>query len=137
MFLQTAILMLHITVAVLLIALVMLQRGKGAEAGAAFGAGASGTVFGAKGSSNFLSHSTAVLAAAFFLTSLSLAYFSSQTIEPDSVIDVPALIEDSISVSPTDDAVQPLDIIADEVSDIPVLEGSDETIVIDEEGDEN
>ena len=56
----------------------LVQRGKGAETGAAFGSGASATVFGAKGSANFLSRSTAVLAAMFFATSLGLAYLSSQ-----------------------------------------------------------
>lgn len=59
-------------VAVLIIVFVLLQRGKGAETGAAFGSGASGTVFGARGSANFLSRVTAVLATLFFITSLIL-----------------------------------------------------------------
>jgi len=62
----------HILVAVLIIVFVLLQRGKGAETGAAFGSGASGTVFGARGSANFLSRITAVLATLFFATSLIL-----------------------------------------------------------------
>ncbi|WP_446830603.1 preprotein translocase subunit SecG [Candidatus Foliamicus sp.] len=62
----------HVVVAGLIIVFVLLQRGKGAETGAAFGAGASGTVFGARGSANFLSRVTAVLATLFFATSLIL-----------------------------------------------------------------
>lgn len=68
---------LQVIISVALIGLVLIQHGKGADAGAAFGAGASGTVFGAKGSANFLSRSTAALAAAFFITSLALAYMVS------------------------------------------------------------
>lgn len=76
--LETVILIIHTFLAVLLIVLILLQRGKGADAGAAFGAGASGTVFGARGSSNFFSRATAILATAFFASSLVLAYMSSQ-----------------------------------------------------------
>ena len=64
----------HVVISATIILLVLLQRGKGADAGAAFGAGASGTVFGAKGSANFMSRSTAVLAALFFLSSLGLTF---------------------------------------------------------------
>ena len=68
--------------------LVLLQRGKGADAGAGFGAGASGTVFGARGSASFLSRTTATLAALFFATSLTLAYLGGRKPEaPKSVID--------------------------------------------------
>ena len=76
--LQQVALIFHTVVAVLLIVLVLLQRGKGADAGAAFGAGASGTVFGARGSASFFSRATAVLATVFFATSLGLAYLSTQ-----------------------------------------------------------
>src|SRR5690625_1683795 len=74
-------------VAVVLIGLILVQHGKGADAGAAFGSGASGTVFGAKGSANFLSHATAGLATVFFLLSLALAYLVGGTSTPsiDSV----------------------------------------------------
>lgn len=68
----------HILVAAAVIGLVLLQHGKGADMGAAFGSGSSGSLFGASGSANFLSRSTAVLATAFFLTSLGLTYFSAQ-----------------------------------------------------------
>ena len=79
--------MVHVFFAISLVALVLLQRGKGAEAGAAFGAGASGTVFGAKGSANFLSRTTAVLAAMFFVTSLALAYISSHQEVPTGLME--------------------------------------------------
>ncbi len=85
---QSAVLMGHTLIAVLIIALVLLQRGKGADAGAAFGAGASGTVFGAQGSSNFFSRATAVLATAFFISSLTLAYMATQRTEaPESLLE--------------------------------------------------
>ncbi|MCE7902214.1 MAG: preprotein translocase subunit SecG [Gammaproteobacteria bacterium PRO9] len=84
--LNTILLVVHVLISVMIVALIMIQRGKGAEAGAAFGAGASGTVFGARGSANFLSRSTAILAAMFFMTSLGLAYMGSQRTGPDSLM---------------------------------------------------
>jgi preprotein translocase subunit SecG len=71
----------------LIVALVLLQRGKGADAGTGFGAGASGTVFGARGSANFFSRSTAVLATLFFVTSLSLAYLASRVTAPRGLLE--------------------------------------------------
>ena len=70
-------LMVHIAAAIGVIGLVLVQHGKGADMGAAFGSGASGSLFGANGSANFLSRATAVLATIFFVTSLSLAYLAS------------------------------------------------------------
>ena len=94
---QTIVLSAHTVIALLIIALVLLQKGKGAEAGAAFGSGASDTVFGAKGSSNFFSRATAILATAFFVSSLSLAYLSSQQADvPDSLLES-VVIENDIS----------------------------------------
>jgi preprotein translocase subunit SecG len=72
--LHTFLMIIHFFCAAAIVALVLLQRGKGAEAGAGFGAGASGTVFGARGASTALSRATAILAAIFMITSLSLAY---------------------------------------------------------------
>ena len=74
--LHTVILTVHIIAGVSVIGLVLLQHGKGADMGAAFGSGASGSLFGATGSANFLSRATAVLAAVFFLTSLGLSYLA-------------------------------------------------------------
>jgi len=68
----------HILVGLVVIGLVLMQHGKGADMGAAFGSGASGSLFGATGSANFLSRMTAVLAAVFFITSLTLAYMANQ-----------------------------------------------------------
>lgn len=78
----------HILVSAGLIGLVLLQHGRGADAGAAFGSGASQTLFGARGSSSFLSRATAVLAAAFFFTSLGLAYLSGQQHQRHSVTEI-------------------------------------------------
>ncbi len=73
--------------ALLLIGLILLQQGKGADAGAAFGSGASGTVFGAAGSANFLSRTTGVLAAIFFALALAMAYIARSTgSAPQSVV---------------------------------------------------
>ena len=71
------VLTVHIIVAISIIGLVLMQHGKGADMGAAFGSGASGSLFGATGSANFLSRATGILAAVFFATSLTLAYVAS------------------------------------------------------------
>jgi preprotein translocase subunit SecG len=86
--LRGVILGVHVLLALMIIALVLLQRGKGAEAGAGFGSGASGTVFGARGTSTLFSKLTAVFAALFFVTSLTLAYLGSHaTVESTSVLE--------------------------------------------------
>ena len=72
---SVALVVLHVVVCIFLIAVVLLQRGKGAEIGAVFGGGASGTVFGSRGAGNFLTKLTTVSATIFMLTSLSLSYF--------------------------------------------------------------
>jgi preprotein translocase subunit SecG len=89
----TILVVVQVLVAISLIALVLIQHGKGADAGAAFGSGASGTVFGARGSANFLSTATAWLAAAFFAISLAIAYFVNARSEGESLVDqaVPAV----------------------------------------------
>jgi preprotein translocase subunit SecG len=84
---QTLAVVFHVLLAASIIGLVLIQRGKGADAGAGFGAGASGTVFGSRGSGSFLSRTTAILATLFFLTSLGLSYLFSQTTAPTSVVD--------------------------------------------------
>ena len=86
--LRGLILGVHVLLALMIIALVLLQRGKGAEAGAGFGSGASGTVFGARGTSTLFSKLTAVFAGLFFVTSLTLAYLGSHApAEPTSVLE--------------------------------------------------
>lgn len=85
---HTATIVFHVLLAAGIVGLVLLQRGKGADAGAGFGAGASGTVFGARGSASFMTRMTATLAALFIGTSLFLAYLGGQTPDaPKSVID--------------------------------------------------
>jgi preprotein translocase subunit SecG len=90
------ILTVHVLSALGIIGLVLVQHGKGADMGAAFGSGASGSLFGATGSANFLSRMTAILAVVFFLTSLSLAYVASSrpktsgSVMPDTVQSQPA-----------------------------------------------
>jgi preprotein translocase subunit SecG len=90
--LQSILITLHLTLSAVIVGLVLIQRGKGADAGAGFGAGASGTVFGARGSATFFSKATAVAATLFFATSLALTYVASQRPEaPKSLLEsVPA-----------------------------------------------
>ena len=79
---------LHILIGLSVIGLVLIQHGKGADMGAAFGSGASGSLFGASGSANFMSRTTGILAAIFFLTSLSLSYLATNRVKaPVSVMD--------------------------------------------------
>jgi preprotein translocase subunit SecG len=87
--LHSILLFIHIISATCIVALVLVQRGKGADAGAGFGAGASGTVFGARGASTALSRATAILAGVFMVTSLTLAYMGTRTVQraPDTVLD--------------------------------------------------
>jgi preprotein translocase subunit SecG len=87
--LQNLITFVHGLLCFAIVALVLLQRGKGADAGAGFGAGASGTVFGARGSATFFSKLTAILATLFFLTSMSLAWFATRPSAeaPKSIVD--------------------------------------------------
>lgn len=80
-------LIVHVLIGIGVVALVLLQQGKGADVGAAFGSGSAGSLFGSSGSANFLSRSTAVLATAFFLTSLTLTYFASGKGETQGVIE--------------------------------------------------
>ncbi len=79
---ETLLLVMHVLVAASICGFVLLQHGKGADMGAAFGSGSSGSVFGAAGSANFLSRTTAILAAVFFLSSLGLTWFATTRAVP-------------------------------------------------------
>ena len=117
---QKIILIVHTLIALGIIALVLLQRGKGADAGAGFGAGASGTVFGARGSGSFFSRATAVLATAFFASSLTLAYLSSQRpVAPESLLEGASMMEEVAEEIPA---------VEEEAADgdMPALEPADE-----------
>ena len=137
---QTPVLVVHTLIALAIVGLVLIQRGKGADAGAAFGSGASGTVFGSRGSTSFFSRATAILATAFFATSLTLAYLSSQQAgvtdslmeampaveaeEQSSMDDLPAV--DGVPAldgmeAVTEDASIP-DLDADVDTDLPAME---------------
>ena len=84
---QQILLIVQVLICVALVALVLLQQGRGADAGASFGGGSSGSLFGSRGPASFLSKLTAGLAALFFANSLALAYISSQSIERRSVVE--------------------------------------------------
>lgn len=114
---QVAILMIHVVIAIALVILILLQQGKGAEAGAAFGGGASQTVFGSRGSGGFLSKFTGVLAVTFFATSLTLAWFASEAGDaPEAGIPDAELVERQQGVPTLDEEAPDVDNTA------PVLE---------------
>ena len=83
---ETVLVAVHVLVAAALVGLVLLQHGKGADMGAAFGSGSSGSLFGAAGSANFLSRTTAILATVFFLSSLGLTYFGATRSGPTDIM---------------------------------------------------
>lgn len=85
------IIVFHILLGIGIVGLVLMQQGKGADAGAAFGSGASGSVFGAQGSASFLSRTTAIFATLFFVTSLTLAVLSGYQSKKTDIMDVPAV----------------------------------------------
>ena len=86
---QTLIIVVHVIAALAIVGLVLLQQGKGADAGASFGAGASQTVFGASGSGNFLVRATTIAAVIFFVTSLSLAIFAKNQAGSGTTVGLP------------------------------------------------
>ena len=108
--LETVVIVVHLLVALAVVGLVLVQQGKGADAGASFGSGASATVFGSQGSATFLSRVTAILAATFFITSLGLAYFAKEKADTMSQVGLP------------DPAVIQVQQKAPAVEDVPVLE---------------
>ena len=110
---QQILLIVQILICVALVALVLLQQGRGADAGASFGGGSSGSLFGSRGPASFLSKLTAGLAALFFANSLALAYISSQSIERRSVV------ERVQSQSLSEDSA-----LSVEEGDVPALPGS-------------
>lgn len=127
---ETIIVVIHVIVAIGIVGLVLLQQGKGADAGASFGAGASQTVFGSSGSGNFLVQATTVGATIFFITSLSLAVFAKNQSTLSGAASSPlvneALLEEA--AAPTALDVPQLDAANATPSnedDMPSLPGSD------------
>jgi preprotein translocase subunit SecG len=110
--LETVVVVFHLLGAIGVVALVLLQQGKGADAGASFGSGASATVFGSQGSSTFLSRVTAILATAFFMTSLGLAYVAKDKADGMGRVGLP------------DPAVLEVQQAKPAVEDVPVLEAT-------------
>jgi len=114
---DSILIIVHLFVAAALVSLVLLQQGKGADMGAAFGSGSSQTVFGARGSANFLSRTTSVLATVFFLTSLSLAYFAGQGRQVESVVDrLDGVAPIEAAQDATQSAMEDIPVVPDESS---------------------
>jgi preprotein translocase subunit SecG len=109
--LETVVLVLHLAVAVAICGFVLLQHGKGADMGAAFGSGSSGSVFGSAGSANFLSRTTAALATVFFVSSLGLTYLSSSRSVPVGAVMEQKGLMDKL----------PADKVAPKAGDVPPL----------------
>ena len=123
---QTVLVVVHLLLAIGLVALILIQHGKGADMGAAFGSGASATVFGSRGASNFLSRTTAILATLFFVTSLALAYFAMQSKEPETLMQgvAPAIAptEQAEDLPPVLD-LPPVPAAAPAGGDVPQVDG--------------
>jgi preprotein translocase subunit SecG len=118
---QTILTVFHIFLAVGLVGLILIQHGKGADMGAAFGSGASGTVFGSKGSASFLTRTTAILATLFFVTSMVMAYYAAQTNQPEGLME-------SMGTAPAIEAPAPesdLPAVPGGSSDLPSVPGAD------------
>src|SRR6185503_6727918 len=121
----TLLLILHVLVALGIVGLVLLQHGKGADVGASFGGGASGSLFGASGSANFLSRTTAILAVVFFLTTFVLAYLV--THKPrvgggvmDTVKEQPQPAQQQVPASqPAPDAAKASDAAKSKANEVP------------------
>lgn len=94
-------LVIHVIIAIALIALILIQQGKGAQAGAAFGSGASQTIFGSQGSGGFLSRTTGILAALFFIINLTIACLINRSRHPEGpVMPAPSQEEKALPASP-------------------------------------
>ena len=117
---QTVVLVLHILAALGIVVLVLLQHGKGADMGAAFGSGSAGSLFGSAGASNFLSRTTAILAAVFFATSLGLTYFTTPTKSGGVTqhLDTP-VSKDAKPAAPASSAPAPAGAPAEKSTEIP------------------
>ena len=120
---ETVILIVHVLAAIALIALVLLQQGKGADMGAAFGSGASSTVFGSQGSASFLTRGTAIAATVFFITSLSLAYFTGEGVSRKSVTEesVIEMVDSEAPVAEDMPSVPAASAPAAEAVDVPAV----------------
>ena len=122
--LETLVVVVHVVIAVSLVGLVLIQQGKGADAGAAFGGGASQTVFGSQGSGSFLTRMTTFMAVIFFVTSFSLAIFAKQRAEVAGEAGIP-VVQESAPAAPSEGAASGGDAASESEggeSDLPELE---------------
>ncbi|MCS5589410.1 MAG: preprotein translocase subunit SecG [Candidatus Thioglobus sp.] len=110
------ILIIHVLLALGLVALILMQHGKGADAGAAFGAGSSGSVFGSRGANSFIYKLTAGVATGFFLTSLTLAYLASNQV---STVEEPKSIMDQVVIESAPVAISDVPMIDAKINNIP------------------
>ena len=132
---QTILSVTQVLVAIAMIAIILVQRGAGAAAGSGFGAGASGTVFGARGSGSFLTRATSVLAASFFIISMTMAIIAGRTVNApsDSDLGVMAGIE-------SDAATSDLPVVPDlqvPASDVPVLQSTEGDVPMPQANDDD
>ncbi|MDN3640894.1 preprotein translocase subunit SecG [Simiduia curdlanivorans] len=111
---EQLIIIVHVLAALAIIGLILLQQGKGAEAGASFGGGAAQTVFGSKGTGNFFSRATGIFSLIFFVTSFGLAIVAKNKAEVQANVGIPAVVE---QVSPDLGAEVP--VVDDAPSDVP------------------
>jgi len=115
---ETVLLIALVVVALGMVGLILIQQGKGADAGASFGSGASQTFFGSSGSGNFLTHSTAILATIFFILCLSLAYIAREKAENSGRFDFDAPATEVENIMPV--SAEDVPVVDVTVSDIPV-----------------
>ncbi|MBL4781521.1 MAG: preprotein translocase subunit SecG [Porticoccaceae bacterium] len=130
---EKVILIAHLLIAFAIIGMILLQQGKGADAGASFGGGASQTLFGSGGTWNFFSKTTAILATLFFATSFSLAIIAKNSVGIDkSVLPAMELLEVDVPVVESASGIPVLDDLSSdaEISDLPVLEELSETLIL-------
>lgn len=107
---ETLVWIVHVVTAVVLIGLVLMQHGKGADMGAAFGTGSAGSLFGSSGSANFLSRSTAIAATIFFVTSLSLTYIYAHPTQQQGVMDKVNAVDIKVVPASVAPIVNPVDL---------------------------
>ncbi len=124
---QSVLVVFFLLTSIAMVSLILLQHGKGADAGAAFGSGASATVFGATGSANFLSRATAVLAASWFVIAMALGWYALQGADEPGLMDAePAVSIEPEKVEPTTDFPDipeaRVEAVVSDMPDIPAAE---------------
>ncbi len=129
--LETLILVVHVLASLAIIGLVLIQQGKGAEAGSGFGGGSSGTVFGSGGAGNFLTKSTTTIAIGFFLTSFGLAFFAKEKSEELRTLGIPEVVQEApgseLPALATEAVESELPVVEQSASEIPAAATEDST----------